>query len=118
MSENKVQLKGPKATLGIGRVEIFNQGEWGTVCDDDWDLADAHVVCRQLGYYGAKFIKNDVPGGSGRIWLDDVKCTGKEKYLANCTHRGWGIQDCSHDEDAGVGCLTVPGKRLLLSWMK
>ncbi|XP_046846185.1 scavenger receptor cysteine-rich type 1 protein M130-like isoform X2 [Xenia sp. Carnegie-2017] len=104
-----IRLKGPRSTKGSGRVEIFYDGKWGTVCDDYWDLNDAIVACRQLGYqYASKALKgNDVPNGNGTIWLDDVDCTGKEMYLSSCSHGKWGIHNCKHSEDAGVECTKV-----------
>ena len=89
-----------------GRVEVYHNGEWGTVCDDDWDLNDAQVVCRQLGFGSAITNKSRAYYGlgSGQIWLDEVQCFGTELTIEDCSHDGWRSHDCSHSEDAGVRC--------------
>ncbi|XP_045438176.1 scavenger receptor cysteine-rich domain-containing protein SCART1-like [Pipistrellus kuhlii] len=97
-----------------GRVELLRGGAWGTVCDDGWDLRDAHVVCRQLGCGRAL----GAPGaaafgpGSGRIWLDELGCEGTESALWRCPSGGWGRHDCGHKEDAGAVCAGLTGLRL------
>ncbi|NWI74161.1 DMBT1 protein, partial [Dryoscopus gambensis] len=89
-----------------GRVEISHSGGRGTVCDDDWGLNDAQVVCRQLGCGSAVAATSGASfgQGSGSIYLDDVNCAGWESSLFQCSHRGWGVHDCGHSEDAGVVC--------------
>jgi hypothetical protein len=102
-----VRLQGPLSAHGTGRLEVFHSGQWGTICDDGWDLNDARVVCRELGYkymYANALHGSQVSDGSGQIWLDDVNCTGNEQSLANCSHRGWGVHNCGHREDVGVEC--------------
>ena len=42
--------------------------------------------------------------GSGTIWLDDLRCTSNDVFLANCSHRGFGVENCGHSKDVAVSC--------------
>ncbi|ESO86370.1 hypothetical protein LOTGIDRAFT_129408, partial [Lottia gigantea] len=93
-----------------GRVEVFYRGQWGTVCDDNWDSRNAKVVCRMLGLPMDKsrpYIKAHYGSGSGPILLDDVGCDGTENNILECSNKGWGDHDCTHRDDAGVDCNPV-----------
>ena len=89
-----------------GRVEIYHNGEWGTVCDDGWDTADATVVCRQLGFYSSVTAYGSAHYGSGTgpIWLSRLFCFGNESSLFECDQLSVGTKNCTHFDDAAVGC--------------
>ncbi|XP_052018032.1 macrophage scavenger receptor types I and II isoform X2 [Apodemus sylvaticus] len=89
-----------------GRVEIFHEGQWGTICDDRWDIRAGQVVCRSLGYQDVLAVhkRAHFGQGTGPIWLNEVMCFGRESSIENCKIRQWGILSCSHAEDAGVTC--------------
>uniref|UniRef100_A0A1X7UPS9 SRCR domain-containing protein n=1 Tax=Amphimedon queenslandica TaxID=400682 RepID=A0A1X7UPS9_AMPQE len=86
-----------------GRVEIYSNGAWGTICDDYWDDTDASVVCKQLGLAnGVARLAATFGEGTGSILMDDLQCTGNETEITSCTHTS--SHNCGHYEDAGVLC--------------
>ncbi|NXR11536.1 WC11 protein, partial [Semnornis frantzii] len=89
-----------------GRVEIWHQGSWGTVCDDSWDMADANVVCKQLGCGSAVSALSEAAfgEGTGPIWLEKVHCKGTELSLWDCSAQPLLSKNCDHKEDAAVNC--------------
>ncbi|NXI90636.1 DMBT1 protein, partial [Psophia crepitans] len=96
-----------------GRVEVKQQGQWGTVCGYLWDMADAEVVCKELDCGSA--VRTPEYGnfgpGSGPIWMHGVECHGNESALSDCTNFGSAEQYCDHNQDAGVTCSAPEGER-------
>lgn len=76
------------------------------ICDDEWDLVDANVACKQLGYVGALRQMTESYFGQGRPGLkfamDNVDCQGTEERLIDCDHET--SDDCGISELAGVIC--------------
>ncbi|XP_041739279.1 macrophage receptor MARCO [Coregonus clupeaformis] len=87
-----------------GRVEVMWLGQWGTVCDDSFDTLDGTVLCQMLGYQRASTVFT-ASAGMGKIWFDDLRCKGTETSVFDCPHNGLGVNNCQHNEDAGVQCV-------------
>ncbi|XP_059361042.1 scavenger receptor cysteine-rich type 1 protein M130-like [Carassius carassius] len=92
-----------------GRVEVYYNGEWGTVCDDYWALTNTAVVCRELGCdENSNTMRAAHFGpGSGKIWMDNVRCSGSESSIFNCLKTKMGDHNCGHSEDVGIICSGI-----------
>lgn len=103
-----VRLVGGGNVSSQGRVEVFRRGTWGRVCYHHWDLRDANVVCRQLGFEGALSATSSAGFGKGKgnILMDYVHCAGNESSLTECEHSGEPIVYPGHNKDASVVCRT------------
>ena len=105
-AEGAVRLVGGATPLE-GRVEVFFLGQWGTVCSYSWNLADATVVCRQLGYLRAVEAPRYAAFGAGNFssWDRDVYCSGTERNLTECINYSYHLGSfCFFFQNAGVVC--------------
>ncbi|KAI4905833.1 hypothetical protein NFI96_014560, partial [Prochilodus magdalenae] len=100
-----LRLRGGNGSCS-GRLEVFHNDEWGSICDYLWDIRDAQVVCRQLGCGPALSADGSsvFGAGSGTVWLNRVKCRGNEIHLWDCPNSLKNHIDCSHRQHAGVTC--------------
>ena len=110
-----MRLAGSGSSATEGYVEALNSttGQWGGVCDNSFDIIDAHVICKMLGYptaikaladsaaddlYGTPFDSNFV--------LNNLACKGSEASVFDCPLTGESIENCEAFEIAGVICAT------------
>ena len=92
-----------------GRLQVYKDGWWGTVCDDFANRNLAKVVCRQMNLPSNNAsINSTIKYGTGPIHLDNVKCTGKEKSIMDC-QRSSKPANCDHSEDLGINCQSDDG---------
>jgi hypothetical protein len=113
LADRTLRLVGGVATgrVKAGRLEIYRDKRWRTVCAAGFGPADARVVCRQLGMRGfAMVVKPKVFGpGKGLVWRRQFACSGKEQRLEKCASRQLHPRTCPrHATDVGVLCATLP----------
>ena len=89
-------------------MEVYHDGEWGTVCDDGWNLNDAQIVCSELGLGRAIYVRgNGFYGqGSGLILSGNLYCYGYQQTIEHCVIKSHRSFICDHEQDAGVKCST------------
>ena len=98
-----VRLQG-SPHVSVGRLEVWRNDVWGSVCNEDFTIETANVVCRQLGYDQAL---DYTPGGyfgqsTGPIHMSNVMCTGDEDTITDCTFST--THSCDHSQDVGIYC--------------
>lgn len=109
ITEGSVRLRRSEIPL-TGTVEIFHDDKWGTICSHDWDIQDAMVVCRQLGFPQATKAYGNASRGeeNGTVWMTKAGCLGNESFLYECNHSDWENNNCNHGKAAGVQCSFGP----------
>ncbi|XP_062316545.1 scavenger receptor cysteine-rich domain-containing protein SCART1 [Osmerus eperlanus] len=104
----RLKLKGVNAPCQ-GYIQVFREGVWGFVGDQDWTDANEQVVCRSAGC-GARdastarerFVMHPSPGDV--TWMNEVKCFGTEEHLWLCHFPGWNVSIYNKDTVRMIYC--------------
>ena len=96
-----------------GHVEIYanstgglHNAEWRSICDENWDILNARVVCHQLGYPDAVAALTSAryDQSTALILIENMQCLGNESDFFACAHSGISDHTCEHDQYAVVEC--------------
>uniref|UniRef100_A0A669EVN5 SRCR domain-containing protein n=1 Tax=Oreochromis niloticus TaxID=8128 RepID=A0A669EVN5_ORENI len=96
-------LKG--SSLCSGRLQVKSNQRWSSVCEDDFDLQDAEVVCRELGCGPPSHLQGALYGEvEAPVWSREFQCGGHESALLDCRSSGSVRSSCSPGKAAGLTC--------------
>ena len=104
-----IQLQGMIGSRSVGYyhggVSIYNpkKNQYEYICDEEWDINDAHVVCHMLGFPGAldATVRSEYGQPSAKdSWISNVQCNGTESSIFDCPYEE--NFNCSRSRSAGV----------------
>ncbi|NXA57225.1 WC11 protein, partial [Nothocercus julius] len=94
-----------------GRLQVFYNGTWGSVCSNSMAPSTVSLVCKQLGCGDGGFLETGLPYGkiSGHTWLDHVECGRRNSSFWQCHSAPWNPQSC--DDQREETHITCNGRR-------
>uniref|UniRef100_A0A673A976 SRCR domain-containing protein n=1 Tax=Sphaeramia orbicularis TaxID=375764 RepID=A0A673A976_9TELE len=97
-----------------GRLEVRSNQSWSSVCEEDLDLNDAQVVCRELGCGAPGLLQGGLYGeGEAPVWTSELQCEGNESAVLDCRRSSSAGKTCSNGKAAGLTCSDPGGFRLV-----
>ena len=107
-----VRLNGTGSSATEGFVEAFDttKSQWSYICDNSFDVFDAHVICTMLGHTTAiEAIANSArfygPASSDSFFtLDNLDCDGSETSVFDCELSSEITEHCDASKIAGIKC--------------
>uniref|UniRef100_A0A672YL08 SRCR domain-containing protein n=1 Tax=Sphaeramia orbicularis TaxID=375764 RepID=A0A672YL08_9TELE len=97
-----------------GRLEVRSDQSWSSVCEEDLDLNDTQVVCRELGCGPPGLLQGGLYGeGEAPVWTSELQCEGNESAVLDCRRSSSAGKTCSPGTAAGLTCSDPGGVRLV-----
>ena len=91
------------ATIYEGQVEVFVNGQWGTVCGDGIGINEAETLCQSLGFGPYQSIINDINTNTAVV-ISDLMCSEQFEHFMKCTFNDHSSSGCSQHNILGLVC--------------